>query len=347
MAIVPQSFLGEVLLDGVVAGGAPGASTLRVWWARIGRPAGRARARAAPLGRRRRAGRPRLDPRGPPPPPRRPHPPHPPLTAPFCKGRGFTYRKPGLWTTDVAAERRRMPHALRSARSAWSLRRFACRRRGCGHQKAAAVGPLPPAAPRRVRRSGPAGGPPTALPAPRRCSCRTTPSLGGRSAASWFGAPFAPRLDPVRRPRAAEIGSGAGPRGVRVHRTDFSASDVQSTVDDLRMHGIGKDGLGRRGAGADRRPRSAMLDAHGAGRAHWTSTRSSRHARAPRPGRWRSQGCDGPSPLVDGRSESPPESWVRVACARAGLPSPVPQFEVVEEGEFARPGRPGLARARG
>ena len=40
VAIVPQSFLGEVLLDGVVGGGAPGASTLRVWWARIasGRP---------------------------------------------------------------------------------------------------------------------------------------------------------------------------------------------------------------------------------------------------------------------------------------------------------------------
>jgi 8-oxo-dGTP diphosphatase len=33
--IVPQAFLGEVPLDGVVAGGAPGASTLRVWWGRI------------------------------------------------------------------------------------------------------------------------------------------------------------------------------------------------------------------------------------------------------------------------------------------------------------------------
>jgi 8-oxo-dGTP diphosphatase len=35
VAIVPQAFVGEVLLDGSVAGGAPGASTLRVWWARI------------------------------------------------------------------------------------------------------------------------------------------------------------------------------------------------------------------------------------------------------------------------------------------------------------------------
>ena len=35
VAVAPQAFLGEVPLDGVVAGGAPGASTLRVWWGRI------------------------------------------------------------------------------------------------------------------------------------------------------------------------------------------------------------------------------------------------------------------------------------------------------------------------
>jgi 8-oxo-dGTP diphosphatase len=35
VAIVPQAFLGEVLLDGVVGGGAPGASTLRAWSARL------------------------------------------------------------------------------------------------------------------------------------------------------------------------------------------------------------------------------------------------------------------------------------------------------------------------
>jgi 8-oxo-dGTP diphosphatase len=33
--VLPQAFLGEVPLDGVVAGGTPGASTLRVWWGRI------------------------------------------------------------------------------------------------------------------------------------------------------------------------------------------------------------------------------------------------------------------------------------------------------------------------
>jgi 8-oxo-dGTP diphosphatase len=35
VAIVPQAFVGEVLLDGVVGGGAPGTSTLRVWWGRL------------------------------------------------------------------------------------------------------------------------------------------------------------------------------------------------------------------------------------------------------------------------------------------------------------------------
>jgi 8-oxo-dGTP diphosphatase len=35
VAILPQAFLGEVPLDGVVAAGAPGTSTLRVWWARL------------------------------------------------------------------------------------------------------------------------------------------------------------------------------------------------------------------------------------------------------------------------------------------------------------------------
>jgi Protein of unknown function (DUF559) len=35
---------------------------------------------------------------------------------------------------------------------------------------------------------------------------------------------------------------------------------------------------------------------------------------------------------VDGRSESPPESWVRVACVLGGLPAPTPQYDVVHEG---------------
>ena len=38
VTIAPQAFLGEVVLDGVVGGGVPSSSTLRVWWARL--PAG-------------------------------------------------------------------------------------------------------------------------------------------------------------------------------------------------------------------------------------------------------------------------------------------------------------------
>ena len=33
IVVAPREFLGEVVLDGVVGGGAPGASTLRVWGA--------------------------------------------------------------------------------------------------------------------------------------------------------------------------------------------------------------------------------------------------------------------------------------------------------------------------
>ena len=35
VVVAPEGFLGEVPLDGVVAGGPPGASTMRVWSARV------------------------------------------------------------------------------------------------------------------------------------------------------------------------------------------------------------------------------------------------------------------------------------------------------------------------
>ena len=59
------------------------------------------------------------------------------------------------------------------------------------------------------------------------------------------------------------------------------------------------------------------------------------------PGRWRAARVRKVFPLVDERSESPPESWLRVACVRAGLPAPVPQFVVLAGGEFL--GRVDLA----
>jgi hypothetical protein len=51
-------------------------------------------------------------------------------------------------------------------------------------------------------------------------------------------------------------------------------------------------------------------------------------------GRWRSRRVRRAFELVDGRSESPPESWVRVACAQGGLPAPVLQYDVLENGAW-------------
>jgi hypothetical protein len=51
-----------------------------------------------------------------------------------------------------------------------------------------------------------------------------------------------------------------------------------------------------------------------------------------RRGQWGSRRAGALLPLVDDRAMSPPESRVRVACHLAGLPHPVPQFEVVDGG---------------
>ena len=58
-------------------------------------------------------------------------------------------------------------------------------------------------------------------------------------------------------------------------------------------------------------------------------------------GRWGIRRVRQAFELVDGRSESPPESWVRVACSLAGLPSPVPQYDVMHDGAWL--GRVDLA----
>jgi hypothetical protein len=153
--------------------------------------------------------------------------------------------------------------------------------------------------------------------------------LGGRSAASWFGAPFASAIEPVVvlvPPKSA----WRGPRGVRVHRTDFSASDV-TVVDFVRMTTPARtawevatlEPVANAVAMLDGMVRSGHIDA---------ADLSALQVGAMR--RWRGTRVSTVMPLVDGRSQSPPESWVRVACARAGLPSPVPQFVVLDGGEF-------------
>jgi len=152
-------------------------------------------------------------------------------------------------------------------------------------------------------------------------------AIGGRSAAAWFGAPFASVADPVLVvvPRGCPWD---GPRGVRVHKTDLSPGDVWTTDDDVRLTTVSRTAwevatMETTGTAV------ALLD----GMLH--ARRLSEHELVAevmrRPGQWRSKRAIGVLPLVDGRAQSPPESRVRVACVLAGLPAPVPQF-VIEEG---------------
>jgi hypothetical protein len=161
--------------------------------------------------------------------------------------------------------------------------------------------------------------------------------LGGRSAATWLGAPFASPIEPVLV-LAPPASAWRGPRGVRVHRTTVRAIDVMTVADDVRITAplrtawdvAALEALPTAVAALDGMVREGHLDIEALCRVHAGSR-----------GRWRASRVAKVLPLVDGRSESPPESWVRVACARAGLPAPVPQFVVLAAGEFL--GRVDLA----
>lgn len=161
--------------------------------------------------------------------------------------------------------------------------------------------------------------------------------LGGRSAAAWLGAPFASPIEPVLV-LVPHTSAWRGPRGVRVHRTTVHPSDVMIVADDIRITAplrtawdvSALETVPTAVAALDGMVRAGHLDLDALRRAHASSR-----------ARWRASRVAKVLPLVDGRSESPPESWVRVACARAGLPAPVPQFVVLVGGQFL--GRADLA----
>ena len=160
--------------------------------------------------------------------------------------------------------------------------------------------------------------------------------LGGRSAAAWLGAPFAAATDPVVVLVPPET-AWRGPRGVRVHRTEVGPDDVL-VVDDVRITTPLRTAWDT--ATLESVPTAVgLLD--GMARAGRLDPVAFRRLAAEHRGRWGSQRVSVVAPLVDGRSESPPESWVRVAVVRAGLPAPVPQFVVLEGGVFL--GRVDLA----
>lgn len=155
-------------------------------------------------------------------------------------------------------------------------------------------------------------------------------ALCGRSAAALLGAPAPSYRDPVTVVVPAP-GKWRGPAGVRVHRATLPPPDVLD------------DGYGLRWTTATRtawdvaalEPTATavgVLDALvRSSRLRQADLRSLLHRRAGQRGSRRARTA---FDLVDGRSESPPESWVRVACVLGGLPVPTPQYDVVEGGRW-------------
>jgi hypothetical protein len=154
-------------------------------------------------------------------------------------------------------------------------------------------------------------------------------AIGGASAVWWHGGPLPDLASPVTVliPEGIEW---SGPRGIRVHRTRLGSGDVEvrsgvpvsaaartawdvCSLESTRTAVAALDAMVR--SRALSRPDLQRLVGSGVGR--WGAARVRRAVE-----------------LVDERSESPPESWLRVTFVLAGLPSCVPQFDVVAGGVF-------------
>ncbi|MBB3083033.1 endonuclease domain-containing protein [Geodermatophilus sabuli] len=154
--------------------------------------------------------------------------------------------------------------------------------------------------------------------------------LGGRSAAAVLGAPAPSYGDPVTVVLAAPL-TWRGPKGVRVHRTDLDGSDAPWEVDGPPVTPALRTTWDV--AVLEPTPTAVgVLDGMVRGRLTTKGRLVSLLDR--RAGRWGLRRAEKAFDLVDGPSESPPESWVRVACVLGGLPTPVPQYEVVHEGAW-------------
>jgi hypothetical protein len=155
-------------------------------------------------------------------------------------------------------------------------------------------------------------------------------ALGGRSAAALLGVPAPGWRDPVTVV-LPEPHKWRGPDGVRVHRADLTPDDVRD------------DGYGLRWTAPSRTVWDvAVLEATATAvgvadamlRARLVELRELTDLLRRRAGRRGSRRFRRVLDLVDPRSESPPESSVRVACVLAGLPAPVPQYDVVAAGRW-------------
>ncbi len=153
-------------------------------------------------------------------------------------------------------------------------------------------------------------------------------ALGGRSAAAVLGGPAPGYSDPVTVVLPPSL-TWEGPRGIRVHRTDLRPAEVLQDDEGLRYTAPLRTAWDV--AALDTTATAVgVLDAmlH-AGQVTEADLGGLLRQGA---GRWGSRRVRRAFELVDARSESPPESWVRVACALAGLPAPVPQYEVIHDG---------------
>src|SRR4051812_1767208 len=151
-------------------------------------------------------------------------------------------------------------------------------------------------------------------------------AIGGLSAAAWHGAPVAGPSDPVTVIRPESV-LWKGPRGVRVHRGELLAGDVD-VVDDVPVTSAVRtawdvaalEPLGTAVATLDVMVRAGSVD---------QAVLAAQVVAGA--GRWGVQRVRRAVSLVDPRADSVPESRVRVALVLAGL-APVPQCEVVEDG---------------
>jgi very-short-patch-repair endonuclease len=151
--------------------------------------------------------------------------------------------------------------------------------------------------------------------------------IAGRSAACWFGAPFAGAADPVTVIVPA-LSTWRGPRGVRVHRTDLACDEVMVVDHDIRVTTPIRTAWDV--ATLERTP-DAVATLDGMLRADAVDEPALARLQAGAPGRWRARRAQRALALADRRAQSPAESWVRVACRLADLPAPVPQFAVLDD----------------
>lgn len=159
-----------------------------------------------------------------------------------------------------------------------------------------------------------------------------TAALGARSAAAVLGAPAPTYMEPV----TVVLPAGEqwrGPLGVRVHRTPLGRRQVRETEDGLRHTNPMRTAWD---VAALERPATAVGVLDAMVRAGALDIGQLQQLLRDGVGRWGIRRVRQAFELVDARSESPPESWVRVACALAGLPAPVPQYEIVSDGRRAR-----------